>query len=124
MRIVHQVLPGRPLMDEAASMQMGPVTRKIRRAESALQQRVEFEALVSRISSQFVRLRSEDLDDGIADALRQMGEFIGVDNCHVCRVHSGGRLMDHTHRWSSDGREPGWLGMRNVVIDHHIRWIR
>ena len=55
-------------MDEAASMQMGPVTRKIRRAESALQQRVEFEALVSRISSQFVRLRSEDLDDGIADA--------------------------------------------------------
>jgi PAS domain S-box-containing protein len=122
LRIVHQVLPGRPLMDEAASMQMGPVTRKIRRAESALQQRVEFEALVSRISSQFVRLRSEDLDDGIADALRQMGEFIGVDNCHVCRVHSGGRMMDHTHRWSSDGRDPGWLGMRNVVIDHHIPW--
>ena len=122
LRIVHQVLPARPLVDEAASSAMGPVTRKIRRAESALQQRVEFEALVSRISSLFVRLRSEDLDAGIAEALRQMGEFIRVDHCHVCRVHSGGQLMDHTHSWSAADAAPAWQGRSNVPIDQHIPW--
>jgi PAS domain S-box-containing protein len=119
---VHEVLPGRPLVDEASSSSMGPVTRKIRRTENALQQRVEFEALVSRISSLFVRLRSEDLDSGIAEALRQMGEFIGVDHCHVCRVHSHSQLMDHTHHWSASGSLPPWHGHRGLVINDYIPW--
>ena len=45
-RYAHAVLPAHVLDDPDATM--GPNTRKIKQAESALQQRVEFEALVSR----------------------------------------------------------------------------
>ena len=121
-RFSHNVLPARAVEDESASVAMGPVTRKIRRAESALQQRVEFEALVSRISSMFVRLRSADLDWGINEALREMGEFIRVDHCHVCRIHSGGKLMDHTHTWSLRNDPKLWAGKSNVPVDRHIPW--
>jgi PAS domain S-box-containing protein len=120
-RFSHHVLPARAV-EEDTTVPMGPVTRKIRRAESALQQRVEFEALVSRISGMFVRLRSADLDWGISEALQQIGEFLRVDHCHVCRVHSGGALMDHTHTWTARGPRHGWEGRMNVAIDRHIPW--
>ncbi len=120
-RYSHNVLPARAV-EEDNLPQMGPVTRKIRRAESALQQRVEFEALVSRISGMFVRLRSVDLDWGIDEALRELGEFIRVDNCHICRVHTGTTLMDHTHTWSSTGNHLRWQGESNMVIDDIIPW--
>lgn len=121
LRFAHAVLPARAVEDDS-SVPMGPVTRKIRRAETALQQRVEFEALVSRISGMFVRLRSADLDWGINQALRELGEFIGVDHCHICRIHSGGSLMDHTHTWSLRGDEKRWEGHVNIPIDRHIPW--
>lgn len=121
-RFSHNVLPARAVEEESPGVSMGPVTRKIRRAESALQQRVEFEALVSRISSMFVRLRSMELDWGINEALREMGEFIRVDHCHVCRIHSNGVLMDHTHTWGQRQDRQRWAGEVNVVIDQQIPW--
>jgi PAS domain S-box-containing protein len=120
-RFSHNVLPARAV-EEDMTTQMGPVTRKIRRAESALQQRVEFEALVSRISGMFVRLRSADLDWGINEALRELGEFVRVDHCHICRIHSNTTLMDHTHTWSPKGDHLRWEGKDNVRIDDQIPW--
>ncbi len=120
-RYSHNVLPARAV-EEDNTTQMGPVTRKIRRAESALQQRVEFEALVSRISGMFVRLRSADLDWGISEALRELGEFIRVDHCHICRVHSNTVLMDHTHTWSLRHDHQSWDGKLNIPVDEQIPW--
>lgn len=87
-------------------------TRRIRLAENALQQRVEFEALVARISGLFSSLRPDQVDWGIHEALRQMGEFLEVDHCHVCQVYANGALLDHTHSWSFDGVESPWHGIR------------
>ena len=119
-RFSHEVLPSWP--GQAEPMSAGPVTRKILRAEHALQQRVEFEALVSRISSLFVRLKSEEIDRGIQEALREMGEFLRVDHCHLCRVHGEGKLVDHTHEWAAGGRPHPWAGMRGLLLDQHLPW--
>lgn len=119
-RYSHNVLPARPVAEGPPSM--GPVTRKILRAENALQQRVEFEALVSRISSLFVRLKSDGIDSGIQEALREMGEFIGVDHCHLCRVYGGAQWVDHTHEWSADGIPHTWAGHKGLRLDDHLPW--
>ncbi len=119
-RFSHSVLPARPVTQEPVSA--GPVTRKILRAENALQQRVEFEALVSRISSLFVRLKSEEIDRGIHEALAEMGEFLRVDHCHLCRVYHGGELVDHTHEWAAGGQPHPWAGTRALRLDDHLPW--
>ena len=119
-RFSHSVLPARPLQQEPLSA--GPVTRKILRAENALQQRVEFEALVSRISSLFIRLKSDEIDRGIQEALAEMGEFLRVDHCHLCRVYGGGELVDHTHEWAEGGRPHPWAGPRGLRLDEHLPW--
>ncbi len=115
----HLITPGLP---EEALPAMGPSTRRMRRTESALQQRVEFEALVSRITGIFVGLRSSDLEWGVHEALRQMGEFLRVDHCNVCIVHTNGQLLDHRYSWSSTGAPSLWAGRTNIPIDRHLPW--
>lgn len=101
---------------------MGPVTRKIKQAESALQQRVEFEALVSRIASTFVTLASEHVNWGITEALRQIGEFVGADHAHVFRLYEEQRLVDHTHHWSADGAPSRFCSIQRRVLDEVFPW--
>jgi two-component system sensor kinase FixL len=121
-RFAHAVLPAHVLDDPAADYQMGPVTRKIKQAESALQQRVEFEALVSRIASTFVTLTSEHIDWGINEALRQIGEFVEADHAHVFRVYENTAYVAHTHEWSSDGQATRFHAIQDRVLDEVFPW--
>ncbi len=121
-RYSHAVLPARALDEGEGNTPMGPVTRKIKAAESALQQRVEFEGLVSQIASIFVTLRNEDLDWGIREALRQIGEFVGVDHAHVFRVWDDTARVEHTHEWSADGQPSRMQEIRNAALDGVFPW--
>ncbi len=62
-----------------------------------LQQRVEFEALVARLSGLFSALQPDQADRGIGGSLRQMGGFLVVDHCYVCQWCANGELMDHAY---------------------------
>jgi PAS domain S-box-containing protein len=118
-RLAYPVLPGR--FNPTQNLSAGPVTRKIRRAESALQQRVDFEALVSRISSFFVTLKSEDLDWGILEALREIATFVGVDHAHVFSIRDG-TYLDHTHEWSYDREVSAMSSLKNQLLDEYLPW--
>ncbi len=50
-----------------------------RHSAEDLQQRLDFETLVSALSSRFINLRPGELDRGIEDALRRVCEPLGID---------------------------------------------
>ena len=49
-----------------------------KRAEEALRHLVEFEGIITALSTNFINLASDEIDDGINQALRTTGEFSGV----------------------------------------------
>jgi hypothetical protein len=49
------------------------------RSTVQLETRLEFETLISDLSSRFVNLPAAELDSQIEDALRRVCEFLGVD---------------------------------------------
>ncbi|MGI8605026.1 MAG: ATP-binding protein [Verrucomicrobiales bacterium] len=100
----------------------GPATRKLLRAESALQQRVEFESLVYRIQNHFVNLRTSELDWGIEEALAALAEYIRVEQGHCFRVYNHGQKVDHTHEWTGAGQATGFAGMKDVTLDEVFPW--
>jgi PAS domain S-box-containing protein len=100
----------------------GPSTRKLLRAESALQQRVEFESLVYRIQDHFINLPTQDIDWGIEEALAAMAEHVGVDQGHCFRVYNHGVIVDHTHDWASNGQHSGLRQLRRQVLDEIFPW--
>jgi two-component system, LuxR family, sensor kinase FixL len=100
----------------------GPATRKLLRAESALQQRVEFESFVYRIQNHFVNLPLSELDWGIEEALAAMAEHTGVEQAHCFRVFQHGQIVDHTHEWTTSGQPTGMRAFRRVLLDDHFPW--
>ncbi|MGD8922680.1 MAG: PAS domain S-box protein, partial [Candidatus Zixiibacteriota bacterium] len=75
-------------------------------AEEALEYRIEFKQLITNISSDFINLRSDEIDQGIYNALEAIGKFAEVDRTHLLLLSDDGRTLNNTHEWCNEGIEP------------------
>ena len=76
------------------------------RVEEALRYRVEYEMLITTLSTDFIKLATDQIDHGINDALQKIGEFAGVDRSYVFLFNDNLTKMDNTHEWCAEGIEP------------------
>ena len=76
----------------------------MRSKTNSLRHRLEFEKLVSSISTNFINLPPEEIDAGIREALGTVGRFIGADRTYVYLFSDDQRLATLAYEWSSTGR--------------------
>ena len=76
----------------------------MRSKTNSLRHRLEFEKLVSSISTNFINLPPEEIDGGIREALGTVGRFIGADRTYVYLFSDDRRLATLAYEWSSTGR--------------------
>jgi signal transduction histidine kinase/CheY-like chemotaxis protein len=79
--------------------------RALAERSSALQARVTFEGLVTGISAQFINLAPERVDQGILQALGQLGEHTGVDRAYILLFGADKSSQDRSHAWQRAGLE-------------------
>ncbi len=109
-RLVCMSTSGVPILDDAGEL-LGyrgvdsDITERKKVAE-ALNDRVEFEEIVTAISTGFINLAPDELDIGIEGALGSIGEFAGVDRSYLFRFFDSGTAMDNTHEWCARGVVP------------------
>ena len=77
-----------------------------KRVEAELKYRIELEEIISKISTQFITLPTEKIDDAIQQSLAEIGTFAGVDRCYIFLSREGGKLADNTHEWCAQGIVP------------------
>jgi diguanylate cyclase (GGDEF)-like protein/PAS domain S-box-containing protein len=75
-----------------------------KRMASALKQSDQFEKLITTLSSQFINLAPHLIDEGINNAIRSIGEFIGVDRILMLSVASD-KVTDTSFEWCAPGIE-------------------
>lgn len=75
------------------------------RAEAALAYRLEFERLVTKLSTRFIHSSAHELDDAITWALAELGEFTQVDRCVVFQFFDDTNNAHFTHEWCSPSVE-------------------
>lgn len=78
---------------------------KRRRVEEALQYRMQFERLITTISSHFINLSPTELDASIQETLQSVGRFVGADRSYVFLSHNDNSRMSNTHEWCAPGIE-------------------
>jgi diguanylate cyclase (GGDEF)-like protein/PAS domain S-box-containing protein len=85
------------------------------KAQESLGHRLEFEKLISGISTTFLNIAPADLDDGIREALEAVSRFIGADRAYIYMTGDdpgGDPMATLTHEWSLDpARNLGSGGM-------------
>ncbi len=87
-----------------------------KQAEERLQYKIQFEDLITAISTQFINLPSEHIDEGIQRALQSIGEFAGVDRSYVFLFSPDHTHMTNAHEWCAAGVEPQAPHLQNVPI--------
>ncbi|MBP7689082.1 MAG: PAS domain S-box protein [Thermoflexales bacterium] len=95
------------------------------RAETALQERVEFEQIVTSISTQFINLTADDIDQGIRAALKTIGEYAQVDRAYVFCFDDPERThISNTHEWCAPSIEPAIDGLQQLPVEILPWWMR
>ncbi len=94
-----------------------------KQAEEALKYRLEFEKLVSAISSNFVNLPPEQLNEGITYALREIGRFFAIDRSYVILFSEDGLTYDNPYEWCAPGVESVQEKNRGFPVDRTPWWV-
>ncbi|MDY6938769.1 MAG: PAS domain-containing protein [Cyanobacteriota bacterium] len=101
---------------DTAAVSVGIDITEQKQAEASLRYQLAFEQLVMSISTDFLNLRSEEIDGGIERALQQIGEFAGVDASYIFQFSEDGTQASMTHEWVSLGIEPQRPYQQNIPL--------
>jgi len=80
------------------------ITERIE-AEQKLLHRVELEKLITSISTRFVGISLDKIDDEINRMLQTVGQFTHIDRSYLFLFSEDGSLIDNTHEWCAPGVE-------------------
>jgi diguanylate cyclase (GGDEF)-like protein/PAS domain S-box-containing protein len=65
-----------------------------------------FLRLILTVSTNFINLPSDQIDTGINDALKLVGDFAQCDRSYVFQFSQDGNEMSNTHEWCDKGIDP------------------
>jgi formate hydrogenlyase transcriptional activator len=71
-------------------------------ARAVVESQLEFERLVAELSSKFINVPADSVGDAIQDALRRIGEALGLDRCTFFEIHPDGMLVQPVS-WQREG---------------------
>jgi len=84
--------------------------------EEALNRRIRLEKMVTTISSNFIHYSSEEIDHGINDTIRSIGDFLNVQRSYLFLFSANGNLVDKTFEWTEQIVDFKSGGFRNVPV--------
>jgi len=95
----------------------------IKQTENALAQRLAFEEMIAKISSNFLSLKPEQIDEGINYTLKSIGEFFNVDRSYLYLFSEDGETYSNTHLWCIDGIEGYFEKNQDFSVELTPWWI-
>ncbi len=87
--------------------------------EMSLPERFEFEKLLTELFATFINIQETEFDAKINHALECIGQFLGIDHCHLFQYDEDAETYVNTHSWSGKGVKPIPLGIK----DFEAPWI-
>ena len=72
--------------------------------------------MILALSTNFIILPAEEIDEGIRDVLGAVGNFASVDRCYVFQSTENGEKMNNTHAWCAQDFLPEMARLRNLSM--------
>lgn len=96
-----------------------------KKSEDELERRIALENLLTTLSTEFISLKPEEIDQGVERALEHLGRFTCDDRSWVIIFHQ--KTMDNTHEWCAPGVPSSRLPFADVpvtLLPHHEEILR
>lgn len=88
-----------------------------------LQRKIAVETLIAQISTNFISLSPEKIDQTIQEALKTIGEFTGVDRSYVFLFSEDRKTISNTHEWCASGIDPQIENLQDEEISRFPWWL-
>ena len=85
-------------------------------ADEARRGSEELLRLILTLSTNFIVLAPDEIDDGISDVLKAIGHFARVDRSYVFQFDKTGLMMSNTHEWCAQGIDPQIDSLQNMSV--------
>mgnify|MGYP005838067663 CR=1 FL=1 len=85
--------------------------------EKYIQYRLKFEDIITEVSSKFINIKAEEIDNGIVEALEKIGNFFEADQGCIFHYNEQDQTLSLTHSWFSDGRAADACNCRDLPYD-------
>ncbi len=100
---LEQRVKERTLKIQIQNEQLSRECGQRRQVEKALRYRFKLEELVVSISTDFIKLSLDEIDQGINNALESIGKFVNIDRIFVFFIQDNRTLMDMAYEWVNAG---------------------
>ncbi len=94
-----------------------------KQVEERLHLRLEFEHIITTISTRFIDLAGSEVDKNISDVLRIIGQFVGVERSYVYRLAADQAVLTLTHEWRAPGVEEKSEQYREIPVTAIPYWM-
>ncbi len=98
-------------------------TTERKRYIDALRFRADFEEIINKVSTRFINIPVEKVDEEIVASLEVVGDFIGVDRSYVFIIKNETGFMDNTHEWCNVGIDCQKDQLQDIPLDVFPWWI-
>jgi PAS domain S-box-containing protein len=92
-----------------------------RRANVALEDTQALLKLILALSTNFIVLAADEVDEGINDVLKAIGNFAGVDRSYVFMFSADGTTMSKTNEWCAEGIKSLLKQAQHIPMDR-VPW--
>ncbi len=107
------------------SAEMYRALAKLAETQNELTTHLDFEKLLVGISTKFINLPIESINDGINRLLKVIGEFSKVDRSYILLLHENdSNIMNHTHEWCAKGIFSLKESCKNINVNNLKWWIK
>jgi diguanylate cyclase (GGDEF)-like protein/PAS domain S-box-containing protein len=72
--------------------------------------------LILTLSTNFIVLAPDEIDDGISDVLKAIGSFARVDRSYIFQFDKTGSTMSNTHEWCAEGIDHQIDNLQNMSV--------
>ncbi len=115
LQLVVPTIDGRPDLQRVL-VTITDLTER-RKAERALEERLELENLIAQLSTHFINLDPSHTDGGIEEALEAIGRHVHADRSYVFRFDHRRRRLSNSHEWCAPGIESMQHRIQDVPVD-------
>jgi len=77
-----------------------------KRPEEELKYHRELHSLIAELSTRFIEMKLDRLNETINCVLDKVGSFVDVDRSYVCTFSKDSKTFCNTNEWCADGMHP------------------